>query len=71
MYILNAVSVSIANAFGKKGTHAEYLKEPIFAKAEKEKPDEELTEEEIQKERDRFVEQLMNWQRAFERGKHE
>ena len=70
MYFLNAVSVALANGFGKKGTHAEYMKEPIFTTAEKNKPDEEMTEEEIQRERDRFVNQMMTWQTAFELGKH-
>ena len=62
-YIANAVTTSIANAFGKR--HIDYLKQPldIFPKTEAEK------QEEIREKRKKIVERLLRVQANFNKKK--
>lgn len=71
LYNLNAFSVALSKALGGKKSHAEYMKEPLLQKAEKEKPDEELTEDEIKQEREKLLMSLMSMKANFERNKGE
>lgn len=66
LYNLNAFSVALSKALAGRKSHAEYLKEPLLQKAENEKPDEELTEEEIKQEREKLLMRLMTMKNSFE-----
>ena len=67
-YFLQALFASVGNMFSKKGTKPiEYPKEPFdLGSSEKE-----LSEDEIQKQRDAFVAQLMVMKSNFELSKKE
>lgn len=58
-YIANAVTVAIANSFGKR--HVDYLKQPLelFPKTESEQ------KEEVREKRRKIVEKLLRVQAAF------
>ena len=58
-YIANAVTISIANTFGKK--HVDYLKQPLelFPKTKAEKA------EEVRQERRKLIQMLSGLKRAF------
>lgn len=71
LYNLNAFSVALSKALGGRKSHAEYMSEPLFQRAEKNKPDEELTEEEIKQEREKLLMSLMSMQSNFERNRSE
>ena len=62
-YIANAVTISIANSFGKR--HVDYLKQPLelFPKTEAEK------KEEVREKRRKIVETLLRVQAAFNKKK--
>ena len=65
-YVNDAVTVAISNTFGKKnGKRSQYMKEAMDLGL-----DTEIEKEaKVQKERDKLVDQLNAWKRAFERRK--
>ena len=67
LYNLNAFSVALSKALSGRKSKAEYMDEPLLVKAQKNKPDEELTEEEIVIERQKLLTTLMGMKSNFER----
>lgn len=65
-YVNDAVTVAINNKFGKKnGKRSQYMKEAMDLGL-----DTEIEKEvKVQKERDKLVDQLNAWKRAFDRRK--
>ena len=67
-YNYEAVTIALGNAFRSKGAKAiEYRKKPILA--EMEEKDRPMTEDEIQKQRDLFVESLKTLKTNFDLAK--
>lgn len=62
-YVQSAFSTSLSNAFNKR-SKAKYLDKPIMK--EMEENNKELSEEELQKQRELFVAKLMAMQTNFE-----
>ena len=65
-YGISALIVAIGKCFGGKKSKVEYIKEPILSKTFE---NNELTEEEIQKQRKLFVAKLQVMQTNFELNK--
>lgn len=66
MYNLSAFGVALSKALAGKKSHAKYMETPIYEKLEIEKPQEELTEEEIKNARSNLLLSLQIMQTNFE-----
>ena len=66
MYNLSAFGVALSKALAGKKSHAKYMEMPIYEKLEIEKPQEELTEEEIKNARSNLLLSLQIMQTNFE-----
>lgn len=68
MYNMSAFSVSLGKALSGRKSKAKYMEEPMLEKAaaKKKEDDENLTEEQIENERDKLLANLMTMQANFE-----
>lgn len=67
-YLLSAVTVGVERNLAGKKSKAEYLKEPLWGKVQKEASP--MSEKELQLQRELFVEKLKNMQSNYELSHH-
>lgn len=63
-YLLSAVTVGVERNLAGKKSKAEYIKEPLWGQVKKENTS--MSEKELQKQRELFVEKLKNMQSNYE-----